>query len=245
MRATYKAVLVAILLTATVLTTVTLPALPALGAQDDRPASDTGASAAGARGAVVSGADAPGTGATDTGASDTGASDADARGTGASETGASTSDAMSAVTGPRTYPPAAATPRGRSSSCQGEIAGAAQPDAIRLCEEAEVNVQLDTACSVCPGGINVVVIQMKEADDHEWMRDSAYRLVDELTRYTSRQEQDIAVRLGVVQYNHLWSAPRARLTEWLPSARAQLAQVGPATGPEQLQGRFDSAVGDT
>jgi Mg-chelatase subunit ChlD len=76
------------------------------------------------------------------------------------------------------------------------------------------------------------------------MRDSAYQLVDQLTRYTSRQEQDITVRLGVVQYNHLWSAPRARLTEWLPSARSQLAQVGPAFGPEQLQGRFDSAVGN-
>lgn len=136
-----------------------------------------------------------------------------------------------------------ATPRGRVSSCQGTVSGTIAPGAIRLCERATVRADLDTACSSCPGGLNVVVVEMTEADEHQWMRDSAYQLVDELVRYTSRQEQDIAVRLGVVHYNHMWAAPRARLTEWLPSARAQLAQVGPAFGPEQLQGQLTSAVG--
>mgnify|MGYP001081239611 CR=1 FL=1 len=140
--------------------------------------------------------------------------------------------------------PAAATPRGRSSSCTGTITRTASPDNLRDCEQSTVNVQLDTACSVCPGGINLIVIQLAEADDHIWMRESSYRLMDELTRYTMRQKNPIPIRVAVVQYNAMYGRTRVRLTEWMASVRGALAQVGPSGGtPRQFQGKIEQAVG--
>jgi Mg-chelatase subunit ChlD len=78
------------------------------------------------------------------------------------------------------------------------------------------------------------------------MRESAFQAVDQLQRWIAQERPGFPVRLGVVHYNSQWAATRARLTEWLPSARAQLGQVQPAgNDPTQLQGLLTAAVGQT
>jgi len=109
--------------------------------------------------------------------------------------------------------------RNRISSCKGEMKGAVVTDTMLLCEQSEIIVDAAPACSSCPGGLNVVFVEVSEAFHADWQNDAAIGVLQHLDTIRS-----MTVRVAVVHYDSRQVVTRLRLTEQVSRARGPLNQ---------------------
>lgn len=134
-----------------------------------------------------------------------------------------------------------ATPSRRLSTCRGTITTTVSPNEVESCDTATVAGQAEAVCSTCPGGINVVFIEMNQTIERDWMVDTAYEVFDQLLDYQRVDELDVPIKLGVVHYNFMWGKTMLELTENIVSARHWIEFVGPGN-VRLYEGRFDLAA---
>ncbi|MFN8421929.1 MAG: vWA domain-containing protein [Anaerolineae bacterium] len=115
------------------------------------------------------------------------------------------------------------TQRTQVSSCTGKMNGAVTTDTIRLCEPSRIVVDAEPGCSSCPGGLNVVFVEVSEAFNAPWQNDAAIAVLNQLERIRS-----MTVRVAVIHYDSRKVETKLRLTEQLARARGPLNQ--PPTG---------------
>ncbi|MEO8085007.1 MAG: vWA domain-containing protein [Ardenticatenales bacterium] len=115
------------------------------------------------------------------------------------------------------------TQRTQISSCTGTMNGSVTTDTIRLCEPSQIVVDAEPGCSSCPGGLNVVFVELAEAFDAPWQDDAAIAVLNQLERIRS-----MTVRVAVIHYDSRKVETKLRLTEQLSRARGPLNQ--PPTG---------------
>ena len=103
---------------------------------------------------------------------------------------------VAAASALRTPTITAQPPGGRMSACTGTIAGTVSADTIRICDPLTVTVRVAPECPVCPGGVNVVYIQMDIADEGDWMIQESLSSLAVLRALADRYP----VNVGVVRY---------------------------------------------
>lgn len=122
---------------------------------------------------------------------------------------------------------AEATPRPRQTSCGGFITSTLSADTVRLCEEIDVSVAIEPFCPICPGGTNVVYIQIDKAPEADWMNAVATASLSELERYTNIFD----VQAGVVHYNSSQVRVAQEMTPDLGRVRNALRRPGNGYDP--------------
>lgn len=121
-----------------------------------------------------------------------------------------------------TTAPVAAAPsaqRNKISSCKGSMEGTVVTDTIRLCEPSQIIVDAEPACSSCPGGLNVVFVEVSEAFHADWQNSAAIQVLNSLERVRS-----MTVRVAVIHYDSRQVVTKLRLTEQIQRARGPLNQ---------------------
>lgn len=108
------------------------------------------------------------------------------------------------------------TPRG---ACGGTITGTLSASTIRMCDPVDVTVRMVPDCPVCPGGVNVVFVQVDKAFQAEWMVQESVSAFNKLRDY----ERDRTVRVGVVHYNSTQVKKVLQITDKIESARGPLS----------------------
>ena len=132
------------------------------------------------------------------------------------------------------------TPRSPQSPCFGTVTGTLAAESVRLCDDVDVTVRLEPSCPICPGGINVVYIQVEEATEAPWMSDVAVRSLTEIEAASQNHEfSDVPISVGVVHYTQYSDRIALPMTEKLGQARGVLRK--PVVGTERI-GRFIPAA---
>jgi len=122
---------------------------------------------------------------------------------------------------PAGTPIRAQAPPGRVSQCTGTISSTVSPDTVRLCDPLAVTVNVAPECPLCPGGINVVFVQVSNAFHPRWIVQESLSAYDELRRIAAEQK----VQIGVVHYDSQVVRAALQMTDRIDNAR------GPLSGP--------------
>ncbi len=83
--------------------------------------------------------------------------------------------------------------------------------------EKEVVVEAQPLCPVCPGGLNVVYVQVNKAFQADWMKQESLRSFQELERI-----RNMDVRVGVISYDSNTVRTEMRMTDRISQARSAL-----------------------
>lgn len=113
------------------------------------------------------------------------------------------------------------TPQG---ACGGTITGTLSASTIQMCDPLNVSVRMVPDCPVCPGGVNVVYVQVDKAFQAEWMVQESLNSFNKLRDFA----RDRTVRIGVVHYNSQTVKKVLQMTDKVDSARGPLS--GPVNG---------------
>lgn len=142
--------------------------------------------------------------------------------------------AAGALSGARTVEVAAAPAAQEESGCYGTMAASVASDTLRLCDETEVVVAAEPTCPSCPGGINVVFVEVLAAFQANWQNDAATKALTELERIKGTK-----VQVGVIHYDSRTVKRVLRMTDRVASARGALNQ--PQYGHDPF-GDFEGAA---
>jgi hypothetical protein len=112
-----------------------------------------------------------------------------------------------------------AIPANRLSPCTGLVTATVSTGHIRLCDEAEITVSMWPTCTVCPGGINVVFVQVEQAHEAQWMNRQSVAALEQLESYPGQ-----AIRVGVVHYTSVSVRRVLPLTDNLSRATGWLSR---------------------
>ncbi len=123
---------------------------------------------------------------------------------------------------------------GRLSGCGGTITRTLSAQEIQLCDAVDVQVVVEPSCPVCPGGLNVVYVQVDAAFEAPWMNAAAIASLQELERL-----RDVEVKVGVVHYNSTTVKKVLPMTDILSRARGKLNE--PPYGHDPF-GDFEQAA---
>lgn len=129
---------------------------------------------------------------------------------------------------------AAAPTAQQESGCFGSMTSSVVSDTLRLCDETDITVVAEPICPSCPGGINVVFVEVLVAFQASWQNDAAIKALTELERV-----KDTDVRVGVVHYDSRTVKRALRMTDRAASARGALRQ--PQYGHDPF-GDFEGAA---
>ena len=91
----------------------------------------------------------------------------------------------------------AMTQRVRESKCIGE-AGAELVDAEDGVCEREIELSVEPECPICPGGINAVFVQIKDAPQNGWQNDESVDAYDEML---NRTPEGVKLSVAVLHYS--------------------------------------------
>jgi Mg-chelatase subunit ChlD len=117
-------------------------------------------------------------------------------------------------------------PASRLSVCSGAVTTTLSASTVRLCDQADVAVSLWPSCPHCPGGINVVYVQVMK-EDVNWMRREA---VASLKALEAMEGQEI--RVGVVHYDRRGARTALPMTSDIRKAYGPLNE--PTIGVEHF-----------
>jgi len=142
--------------------------------------------------------------------------------------------AAGALLGVRPVEVAAAALAQEESGCFGTMTSSVASDTLRLCDETDVTVVAEPTCPSCPGGINVVFVEVLAAFQASWQNDAAAKALTEFERVKGTK-----VQVGVVHYDSRTVKPVLRMTDRPASARGALRQ--PQYGHDPF-GDFEGAA---
>jgi Mg-chelatase subunit ChlD len=129
-------------------------------------------------------------------------------------------------------------PVGRQSPCAGTISGTLSAGTIRICDPLTVTVNVAPECPVCPGGITVVFVQMKQTLQAPWMVQESLSVLD-LLQVWSKMPGAYKIQVGVVHYFTQANAA-LDLTDELNKARSALST--PHRGAFPTNGDYSGAA---
>lgn len=115
--------------------------------------------------------------------------------------------------------PTRRVPAGRTGSCTGAVTNTLSSQTLQVCDEAVISSKVEPVCPACPGGINVVFVQVSEAFQAEWMNREATAALQQLETY-----RDQPMQVGVVHYNSGGARQVLRMTDDIRSAHGPLNQ---------------------
>jgi Mg-chelatase subunit ChlD len=118
-------------------------------------------------------------------------------------------------------PTSQSSPRGNTSSCQGTTLSTVITPTLRTCEEAEIQLQAEAICPVCPAGVNLIVVMQEFAHEPLWMQAEAQAVVDRLERFNERNP-DSTVRVAVIHYDSRGARTAQALTDNLRTAKGAM-----------------------
>ncbi len=116
------------------------------------------------------------------------------------------------------------------SSCTADITTTLKPASRRLCDPVDITTTIDTACTTCPDGLNVVFIQ-DDTPYPNWQRMVSLQALDELIRYARKGR---SASVGVIHYNGRSVRKVLNPTLNLSAARGPLQSFNVAHDPRAL-----------
>jgi Mg-chelatase subunit ChlD len=118
-------------------------------------------------------------------------------------------------------------PGQRVTACGGLIVSSVTTDTLRLCDELEVAVTIQPFCPVCPGGTNVVYIQIDQAPEADWMNAVATMSLGELEKF----KDVFDLQVGVIHYNSRQVRVAQEMTDDLDRVRNALRRPSQGYDP--------------
>ena len=93
---------------------------------------------------------------------------------------------------------------------------------LSICTTGEVEVKIQPACPVCPGGVRILFVHA-ETPDRDWQEKESRRILDEVEDWARKNEMDLDMVSGaVVEYNNSDARERTRFTNNLSRVRSNL-----------------------